>query len=136
MSLGKKFSTIMPSDKARAEEISKLVDLTSRGKAYHVGTRMAYDLDNLIQRLDSNYKAKMTIEFRQHEGTLDSERVAHWVNVCVGLVEFADTVDSDLLESFLHRHIDDNEEYNVIDLLRAIAQPAAADFYEKKGLFL
>lgn len=75
---------------------------------------------------------KRTIEFRGHEGTLDSERIVNWINVCVGLVEFADTIDPDELDKFLWSHIDYADEFTVIDLLRVIGRPAEAEFYAKR----
>lgn len=112
----------------------KVLDAIGGGK-----NRLAY---NFIH-LEGNDKTKRTIEFRQHEGTMSSERIVHWLNVCIGLVEFAEKVDSDELAEFLWSHFEDKneektkdekEEYTAIDLLKAIGRPAEAEFYEKSLL--
>lgn len=112
--------------------INEIVKLTTNEM---VGV-LDYNLYNLEEILLRWREPKKTIEFRQHEATLDPERVVNWINVCVGLVEFANTVDSDSLDKFLSSHIDDNKDFTVIDLLRAIGRPVEAVFYEKRGLFL
>lgn len=65
---------------------------------------------------------------------MDSQRIVAWVNVCVALVEFAETVDPDELDKFLWSHIDDNgREFTVFDLLRAIGRSAEAAFYARRA---
>lgn len=46
-------------------------------------------------------EAKRTIEFRQHEGTLDPEAVYHYVKTCVNFVEFAQEVSTPKLREWL-----------------------------------
>lgn len=96
-------------------------------EAADLGGRLAYNIQPLMEPLDPD---KATIEFRGHEGTMSSERIVNWINVCAGLVEFADTVDPDELDKFLWSYINDND-FTVIDLLRAIGRPAEAEFYER-----
>lgn len=80
-----------------------------------------------------NPEGKRTVEFRGHEATLDAEEIVRWINVCTGLVEFADTVKEEALDEFLWSHIDKNiEDYTVIDLLKAIGCPDEAEYYDKK----
>lgn len=93
--------------------------------------RLAYNAWNLKEPMRKD--GKITVEFRGHEGTMSSERIVNWINVCVGLVEFAETVDGDELSKFLWSHIDDDEkDFTVIDVLRAIGRPAEAEFYARR----
>lgn len=89
--------------------------------------RLAYNLVNL----DETTNLSRTLEFRGHEGTLNPERIVNWINVCAGLVEFADTVKDHLLDAFLRRHVDD-QNFTVIDLLKAIGRPNEAEYYARK----
>jgi hypothetical protein len=93
-----------------------------------------------------------TIEFRQHEGTLDPQRIWHWVSVLHGIAEYcqsADPFDFDQLLRIaeLERWVktgngaDDaeNEEthgpvpaegnFTIVDLLRSIALGHSAEYY-------
>ena len=53
---------------------------------------------------------KRTVEFIQQEATLYPERVAHWIQLCVGLVELAGKVDRVELEIALRSTIDSTDE--------------------------
>ncbi|PMD35581.1 hypothetical protein L207DRAFT_637921 [Hyaloscypha variabilis F] len=44
-----------------------------------------------------------TIEFRQHEGTLDAGRVVNWIRTVVGIVNFVDTAELDSLSYLLRK---------------------------------
>ena len=79
---------------------------------------------------------KKTIEFRQHEGTLDPAAVEHWIKLCVGIVGFAHKVDLKILSSFLSLHIDDKlEEFGLVHLLKALGLAAQMLFYGSKPLY-
>ena len=86
----------------------------------------AYNLWNLRSQLHRS--AKRTIEFRQHEGTLDTQRVGNWIEVCVGLVNFAHQVPPDHMGAFLKSAVD-NEEYTIDNLLLSIGLPRQAEYY-------
>lgn len=107
----------------------EIIDLM-RSNGGAVDERLAYNLKPLVEPLDVD--GKNTVKFRGHEGTMSSERVVNWINVCGGLVEFADTVDPEDLDKFLRTYIDD-KDFTVFDLLRAIGRPAEAEFYEKRA---
>ncbi|CAG8950884.1 hypothetical protein HYFRA_00003101 [Hymenoscyphus fraxineus] len=78
-------------------------------------------------------KGIRTVEFRQHEGTVEAEEVSQWIKVCIALVKFAVKVDEKALDGFLKRHVDDAlEDYTAIDLLKAIGSADSAEYYEKK----
>jgi hypothetical protein len=48
-----------------------------------------------------NDEEKRTLEFRQHEGTLDPEQITMWARFVVGLVEAASEIEVDALERLL-----------------------------------
>lgn len=78
-------------------------------------------------------EVKRTIEFRQHEGTLDPEAVYHYVKACVNFVEFAQEVSTPKLREWLRRTIDMNvEEFPAVALLHAMKMPHSALYYERK----
>jgi hypothetical protein len=112
---------------AKCESVDEIVRLT----ADEYGEHMAVNLRFLMS---GSATSKRTIEFRQHEGCLDDEVVTNWVKVCVGLVVFAQDVDSDALLEFCldHARIEDNggEVFDVTELLKVIGLGEQADFYE------
>lgn len=92
--------------------------------------RDAYNFGNLNNHPQD---PKKTIEFRQHESTLDPDRVYHWTKLCVGLVNFAHNTSLDSLRSFLVLHMDDPpEEFTVVKVLTAIGLPPQSLFYSTK----
>lgn len=106
-------------------DCDELVKLT---QAQDPSSRLSYNIDNLA----IGKKVGKTFECRQHCGTLSPDKILAWINICAGLVEFADTVEDDLLEDFLKSHVGDElEDYTAIDLLRAIGLPDEAEFYSR-----
>ena len=80
---------------------------------------------------------KRTIEFRQHEGTLDSDSIAIQVMAMAGPVEYAQNVDDMALEELLAQHLalerNSNEgNHRIVQLLRDIRLEKPAAFYEKR----
>ncbi|CAG8953834.1 hypothetical protein HYFRA_00006726 [Hymenoscyphus fraxineus] len=121
-------------DNVSPEEVLELMQPAIAGYG-----RLAYNISNLAAwfnfttpRMD-NPRIKKTVEFRQHEGTLASQRIKSWIKVCQGLVKFAEKVDAAALDKFLLRHINDDQDtdYTVFDLLKAIALPEEAAFYKQ-----
>jgi hypothetical protein len=113
-----------------AETMDDLKNYTT--KADSSGGRLAYHMGNLLYdpTVHEYYPNKKTVEFRQHESTLDPERVANWARLCVGLVEFADTVDEDALHGFLERHIDHSpDEFATGQVLTALGMGHLAAYY-------
>lgn len=73
---------------------------------------------------------KKTVEFRQHTCTLDKVAVARWICVCVGLLEFASTVEKGTLEPFLEEHIGHSpDDFSLDDVLKALGMPREAEYY-------
>lgn len=91
--------------------------------------RLAYNINGLLQIVDGK-DGRSTIEFRQHESTIDIQRVINWLKVCVGLVEFAYAVDFRVLGLFLEAHLGDTtEEFNIVHVLKAVGLPPQMLFY-------
>lgn len=92
---------------ASSQELQKLAGFkmsTERSDA-----KMAYNIKNLTDAtsgLLGVLLSKRTVEFRQHEGTVDPERVLNWIRFCVGVLEFSDEVEEESLLPFLHRHLE------------------------------
>jgi len=92
--------------------------------------RGAYNFQNLE---NTPQDPKKTIEFRQHESTLDPDRVYNWMKLCVGLVDFAHRASLSALKPFLLLHVDDlPEEFTVVKVLTAIGLSPQAMFYSTK----
>lgn len=103
------------------------------GMANARGERGAYNFRNLRRGGDP---VKKTIEFRQHEGTLDPGAVEQWIKLCVGIVDFALKVDFEVLSSFLSLHIDDGpEDFDLVRVLKALGLPPQMLFYGAKPLY-
>lgn len=76
---------------------------------------------------------KRTIEFRQHEGTMDSETVLNWVSFVVELVAWAHKIHRQDLKIFLLKNTTSTEWYSVEDLFKEIGFPqSAVEFYRGK----
>jgi hypothetical protein len=96
--------------------------------------QFAYNLRNLRRtRRGSTYQDKKTVEFRQHEGTLDPDRTIMWVRTVVGLVEVAALASRADLMEFLaeHNKIEDEEKevIGVVELLELLGLVEPAAFY-------
>jgi hypothetical protein len=88
--------------------------------------RSNYNLRNLSYTNEDN----QTIELREHESTLNPERVGNWIGFCVGLVEFSDSGDWWTKESLLKQHINDSPgKFTTERMLLALDLPAQAKFY-------
>ncbi|TGO84527.1 hypothetical protein BPOR_0494g00030 [Botrytis porri] len=89
--------------------------------------RLTYSICNLGTDAE---KVKKTIEFRQHKSTFDDEEVYHWITVCASLVNFASTVDEEVLRKFckerFHKTVD---EFSIVEVLMALGRPAQAYYY-------
>ncbi|KAH6669360.1 hypothetical protein B0J14DRAFT_657450 [Halenospora varia] len=75
---------------------------------------------NCMRGTEPEKKNKKTIEFKQHESTLDAERVSNWIRFCVGVCEFADTVELKKLMPFLERHVDRVERFGIGQVIAAL----------------
>jgi hypothetical protein len=74
---------------------------------------------------------KNTIEFRQYRSTLNPEESANRARFCIGLLEFADSVEWDRLGAFLDRHIDQTpENFTLGQVLVALGMSSFVPHFE------
>ncbi|KAA8572059.1 hypothetical protein EYC84_001984 [Monilinia fructicola] len=89
----------------------------------------AYNFVNL----QPNYNVesiKRTIEFRQHEATLDAERVKQWVRVCVGLVKASASAEPTILDPYLRKLVHTKrEKLRVGDILSELGLKTSGVYY-------
>ena len=88
----------------------------------------AYNMRNLLED-----GPKTTIEFRQHESTIDAVAVAAWVSLACALVETSHSMAFESLVSLSCQRIG-NEAYTVLDLLNALGLVNLADYYGQRTL--
>ena len=69
----------------------------------------------------SQYLPKMTIEFRQHEGTVDPKRIINWAKFVTGLVNFSHAVSS-AQHVWLWMTYSRDQAYTVLDLMKAVGK--------------
>ncbi|MCJ1469608.1 hypothetical protein MMC07_008243 [Pseudocyphellaria aurata] len=68
-----------------------------------------------------------TIEFRQHQGTLDPDQIANWVRLTCTLVHMSHA-NEDAVFDLIEQHLDD-PNYTVMDLVADLHLPDLASFY-------
>lgn len=91
-------------------------------------TRLGYHFINLA--IPFKFDLKRTVEYRQHESTLDPEAVGHWLHLCAGLVDFAEKMQPQVLEPFLRENVGKSlEECDLVRVLMEVGLPAQADYY-------
>ncbi|RDW65265.1 hypothetical protein BP5796_09957 [Coleophoma crateriformis] len=77
--------------------------------------------------------SKKTIEFRQHQGTMDEEAVVMWVETVVLIVEFARDVEEERLMEWLREYIKlDERQFGVVRFLLAIGASLQARYYGRE----
>lgn len=83
---------------------------------------------NILALADPSFP--QTIEFRQHEGTLDEDQIEHNVKTCVGIVEFASACPRVVLQRWLRKSVKRTaEDYGAVDVLMAMGLYEQAIFY-------
>lgn len=85
---------------------------------------MAFNFFNLQECLTNPLR---TIEFRQHQATLDPKSISSWVSVACNLVRLS-YVDGAGIRNLIEKHIG-NTNYNVVDLFKDLKLPNLAEFY-------
>ncbi|PQE12441.1 amidoligase enzyme protein [Rutstroemia sp. NJR-2017a BVV2] len=134
--------SILPPASTRLEFLNRILRYTDI-KA------MCHDLQGLDSRLAFSLRyleppfrgaTKRTFGFRHHEGTLDPKAIAHWVRLCVKLVEKACRVKKEDEEDFFRKLREDcmkpvgkgEGRVSLYDFLWWIDCPAQAIYYELK----
>ncbi|RDL41899.1 uncharacterized protein BP5553_01878 [Venustampulla echinocandica] len=127
--------------------------LKSIENLYSEDRGMAYNFMGLVEE-----NGKPTIEFRQHEGTMDAAAATAWIETAVGIVNFCQNASAMSLNVLLNITMfeswerlfdgrDDERErvygpplaedaFTVIDLLKHINLHGPAQFYEERGLYV
>ncbi|PVH68781.1 hypothetical protein DL98DRAFT_629026 [Cadophora sp. DSE1049] len=134
-------------DKALRTELAHLVTTKGNGK------NGSYNF-NGITFLQLDFP-KPTIEFRQHEGTMDGERITQWIKLVVGMVSFIENEEFGTFVDLLMiatdkekwKKLGDGQDaqkeaemgpipadgaLTIIDLLRHIGLNEQADYYHDK----
>ncbi|EPE28142.1 hypothetical protein GLAREA_04933 [Glarea lozoyensis ATCC 20868] len=117
-----------------ANGIDRLYKGTIGISGTHDHDRPALNLRQLSQSATA-HPIKKTMESRQHQMTLDPERVCHWISTCHGLVKEACALNSRNkfgFRYFLYLNIDHTpKEFDLPDLLKYFGLFQEAAFYEK-----
>jgi len=90
--------------------------------------KLSYNTLNLLNNPDVDDE-KRTIEYRQHESTIDGLQIVNWAQLCVGIVEFSFAVDFSILGPFLQLHTDDATDFSLVHLLKAMGLSPQMLFY-------
>ncbi|MCJ1416105.1 hypothetical protein MMC32_002440 [Xylographa parallela] len=90
--------------------------------------KYAYNFGNLSL---SQYLPKMTIEFRQHEGTVDPKRIINWAKFVTGLVNFSHAVSS-AQHVWLWMTYSRDQAYTVLDLMKAVGKGDLSSYYRSQ----
>jgi hypothetical protein len=120
-------------DQTEDDGIDELYGETVSDRGGHLGDRPALNLQNLTPLAKA--RPVKTVEFRQHEMTLDPERVGYWISTCRGLVSaaiHAGRGDKDIFHAFLRQHIDHTPaQFSLPNLLSHFDLVPQAVFYQK-----
>lgn len=117
-------SALVDSPKNRKE----LLNLIGWSGANHTTQKLSYNTLNLVDNPFSS-DAKRTIEYRQHESTVDGPQIINWAQLCVGVVEVSYAIDFSILGPFLQLHTDDAAEFPLVHLLKAMGLTPQMLFY-------
>lgn len=106
-------------------EVKNILDLIK----YHCG---GYNFINLVVELNIN-SSKRTIEFRQHESTIDGEKVTQWIHLCVGLVNLSAAAETNELAPRLRKLINvRRKSISVADVLEDLGLERSAKYYREQ----
>lgn len=109
-----------------------------------------YNFKNVFANLLNKdaYSSKPTIEFRQHEATLDPVATKHWVNVCVGIVKYTREFvnPGEFMDLLAEASREDDaaakgkeickSSFTVLDLMERIGIPKeTVAYYAERGLY-
>ncbi|KAF7947625.1 hypothetical protein EAE96_008707 [Botrytis aclada] len=109
---------------------SNINEVVGMFDGYDPFSRMAFKLEYLSQPFRN--PVKRTIEFRAHEGSMDSETVLNWASFVVELVSWAHKINRQDLKIFLSKHID-SKDLSIEDLFKEIGFPQSTfEFYREK----
>lgn len=118
-------------DEKVMEEIANLDSINA--VTYGIGgKRSAYNFNNLLPLELSDHNPPLnTIEFRQHEGTLDSDSIYHWVQVVVSMVKNPQSSSPLDVDKLTLLNIEDTGSDTAF-FLKGIGCGSQAEYYEDK----
>ncbi|KAI9810631.1 MAG: hypothetical protein M1832_001230 [Thelocarpon impressellum] len=86
---------------------------------------------NFVQLDPQRPDGLKTIEFRQHEGTMDPDRAGAWITVAAGLVQWAHTASPVDLLRLLTEHANDYK-FDVLALFSAVGLARVKRYYKRR----
>lgn len=89
---------------------------------------VAYNLTNLA---DPAPGSKRTIEFRQHQGSVNARQIVAWADFVTGLVSYCHSISPDRFLRLLLRFGTD-PHFSVLHLMQIIGKPHLVEFYRDK----
>ncbi|TGO23836.1 hypothetical protein BPAE_0120g00150 [Botrytis paeoniae] len=109
---------------------SDINEVVAMFNGYNSFSYMAFKLEFLLHPFP--HPVKRTIEFRAHEGSMNSETVLNWVSFVVELVSWAHKINRQDLKIFLSKHIG-SKDLSIEDLFNEIGFPqSTVEFYREK----
>ncbi|KAH0553415.1 hypothetical protein GP486_006513 [Trichoglossum hirsutum] len=77
----------------------------------------------------SDHALYRTVEFRQHEGTLEEDRMVMWVRLAAGMVKGAFEVSDRFCSNLMNGK---GANFTILELLRSLGMHDIADYYKDK----
>ena len=111
------------------DEIKTLEDVITRFGMHRdepeiLNHNWCYNFNNLLYRKD-----RRTIEFRQHQGTLDSAAIIRWVQFACISVSVAHKVPKEAVWNLIHEAAASDPKWDIFMLLQKLGQPELAASY-------
>ena len=100
-----------------------VVDVINYGKL----RAAAYNLTNLVEISET----KRTIEFRQHQGSMDADQIVAWADFVTGLVSYCHEVSPERFLKLILRFGTD-KDFSVLHLMEIIGKPHLVEYYRDK----
>ena len=93
----------------------------------------AYNFQNLLQPMHQlkPREPTLTIEMRQHPGSLDAQDIITWADFTIGLLNFAHEAPSPQVLMLCVQYSTD-PDFTVLDLMRVIGKPHIIAYYQDK----
>jgi hypothetical protein len=88
-----------------------------------------YNFGN-IESIDLGMEVIPTLEFRQHEGTLDGGEVAAWIQTLAGVVSYVEKLGMKELVPLLRADRERGKRFTIIDLLGRMGPKESAEYYK------
>ncbi|KAI9800211.1 MAG: hypothetical protein M1825_004195 [Sarcosagium campestre] len=115
-------------DKSRLSMASEIASYTSLPRFISrmtAGSRFdAYNFENLT-RQDRDVK---TVEFRQHEGTMEAPRILAWIQFCAGLIKYSQSVSLSRITEICIGHAND-PEFDIASFMELVGLQSVAPYY-------